>query len=247
VSEATPGVWTVTGFTGNPNCTATENPIPAGYDSTGTCSAALVEVGECTITNTLLPASISITKTAAPPVVNPGGNVTYTLLVVNDGDIGLANVVVTDHLPAELNPVSADPSKGSCVVAQTIICNIGNLAIDEEVTIGIVARVKVNTPADTMIHNVASVTGDPPVGPPVEDEDDADVEVTQVSPTTVVPTTRPPGPRPAPVPRAVSGTLPFTGSHTAMLLKAAAWLLVLGGLLVFAVRRRRARAASELA
>ena len=56
-SEATPASFTVTGFSGDPNCTATESPVPPGYTSSGTCSA-LLSAGSCTITNTL---------TAAPP------------------------------------------------------------------------------------------------------------------------------------------------------------------------------------
>jgi hypothetical protein len=78
---------------------------------------------------------------------------------------------------------------------------------------------------------------------PVGDEDDEPVEVTNVSPTTVVPPTSAPGPGPSPGPppvtRVVSGTLPFTGSPAAILLKAALWLLGIGALLVFGVRRRR--------
>jgi hypothetical protein len=46
--------FTVNGFSGDPTCTATETPIPAGYSSSGTCSA-LLSVGTCTITNTLNP------------------------------------------------------------------------------------------------------------------------------------------------------------------------------------------------
>jgi hypothetical protein len=53
-SEGSPAVFTVTGYVGNPTCTATESPIPTGYDSSGTCAASLVSGGECTITNTSL-------------------------------------------------------------------------------------------------------------------------------------------------------------------------------------------------
>ena len=63
-SEAAPAAFTVTGFTGNPSCTATESPVPTGYTSSGTCSAALT-AGSCTITNTLVPA------TATPPPPTP--------------------------------------------------------------------------------------------------------------------------------------------------------------------------------
>jgi hypothetical protein len=50
VSEGLPGMFTVTNFTGDPTCIATESPIPAGYTSTGQCQAPL-SFGMCTITN----------------------------------------------------------------------------------------------------------------------------------------------------------------------------------------------------
>ncbi len=53
-SEASPASFMVGGFTGDPSCTATESPVPAGYSSSGTCSA-LLSAGQCTITNTLIP------------------------------------------------------------------------------------------------------------------------------------------------------------------------------------------------
>jgi hypothetical protein len=52
-SEASPAVFTVTGYLGDPTCTAAEIPIPTGYDSSGNCGASL-SAGECTITNTSL-------------------------------------------------------------------------------------------------------------------------------------------------------------------------------------------------
>lgn len=52
-SEGAPATFTVTGASGDPDCTATESPIPAGYQSSGSCAAALLAVGECTITNSL--------------------------------------------------------------------------------------------------------------------------------------------------------------------------------------------------
>jgi hypothetical protein len=60
-SEASPATFTVTGYSGDPACTATESPIPTGYNSSGTCAAAL-SAGECTITNTATPGSITVVK-----------------------------------------------------------------------------------------------------------------------------------------------------------------------------------------
>ena len=59
----------VSGFSGNPTCTATESPIPAGYTSTGTCAATL-SVGTCTITNTLS----KLTPTVVTDIHDAGHN-----------------------------------------------------------------------------------------------------------------------------------------------------------------------------
>jgi len=64
-SEGTPAAFTVTGFSGNPNCTATESPVPPGYTSSGNCSATLT-AGSCTITNTVVPATATPPATPTP-------------------------------------------------------------------------------------------------------------------------------------------------------------------------------------
>jgi len=61
VSELNPRIYTVTGYTPDPTCTATESPIPAGYSSSGTC-AALLSAGTCTIVNNAR-ATVTLTKT----------------------------------------------------------------------------------------------------------------------------------------------------------------------------------------
>ncbi len=82
VSESSPGVFTVTGFVGNPSCTATESPIPAGYSSSGTCTAPLL-TGSCTIVNTLNTASFTVNKDFQP---NAGGSVTVSLSCASGSD-----------------------------------------------------------------------------------------------------------------------------------------------------------------
>lgn len=55
-AEGAPAAFTVNRFAtaASTTCTATESPVPAGYTSSGTCSATLA-AGACTITNTLEP------------------------------------------------------------------------------------------------------------------------------------------------------------------------------------------------
>ncbi len=74
-SEADAANFTVTGFTGDPTCTATESPIPTGYTGSGspegTCTAALVATGTCTITNTRETGTINVVKQIEPDT-DPG-------------------------------------------------------------------------------------------------------------------------------------------------------------------------------
>ena len=99
-SEATPANFTVTGFTGNPNCTATEAAVPPGYDSSGTCSASL-NTGICQIVNVLRTANITVNKdfsdnnmsNVAIAVACTSGTVTVSDNTASESDS--ANILVT--------------------------------------------------------------------------------------------------------------------------------------------------------
>lgn len=64
-SPGNPAVFEVTGFDGDPNCTATESGVPAGYvaDNTDCADVALLADGECTINNSpIVRATFRVTK-----------------------------------------------------------------------------------------------------------------------------------------------------------------------------------------
>ncbi|MCH7476394.1 MAG: hypothetical protein IIA27_17270, partial [Gemmatimonadetes bacterium] len=90
-----PATFTITGVTGDPNCTATESPIPAGYTSTGTC-AALLSVGTCTITNTLNSATFTVNKDFVP---NDAATVSVTL-TCGDGTVTVNPTNASEAAPA---------------------------------------------------------------------------------------------------------------------------------------------------
>jgi hypothetical protein len=100
VSHAAPRTFTVTGFTPDPTCTATESPIPAGYTASGspagTC-AALLSAGACTITNTLRQATFNVTK-----AYSPAGPVSSVQVIVTCAS-GSPNLTVA---PSGATPVS---------------------------------------------------------------------------------------------------------------------------------------------
>ena len=79
-SEADSAEFTVSGYgdSGTSSCTATESSVPAGYSSSGACSASIA-AGECTIVNTLNSTAFSVWKDFEPYV---GGHVSVALVLL---------------------------------------------------------------------------------------------------------------------------------------------------------------------
>src|SRR5439155_16837023 len=84
-------------------------------------------------------ANLSLTKTASP---NPGitlANLTYHLIVTNNGPSPATNVVFTDNLPAGIILTSATPTQGSpCSGNPTVTCNLGSIARNASAIISII-------------------------------------------------------------------------------------------------------------
>ncbi|WP_370948000.1 hypothetical protein AB5J62_10500 [Amycolatopsis sp. cg5] len=97
---------------------------------------------------------ISITKNTKGGPFRTGDSVTFEIVVTNTGDVPLTNVTVTDPLAPECaRTFPTLPAAG----VQRYPCTM-------------------TAPADD-VTNTASVTGKPPVGPPVTATDDAPVDV----------------------------------------------------------------------
>ena len=104
----------------------------------------------------------SVSKSINQSEANPGDEVTYTISVVNRGNIPAENVVVTDSLPDELTIVDMSTSRGEASMSgQTISVAIGLMEPGEEVTIRISARVKADTPPSTISNGVVVTTTSP--------------------------------------------------------------------------------------
>ena len=113
-------------------------------------------------------ADLSITNTNTPNPVIAGNNITYTVVVTNNGAAAASTVAVSEAIPATTTFVSATPlpSAGwSCsVVAGTLTCSNATLASGASDTITVVLTVNSLTPAGTVITdtaNVSSTTTDP--------------------------------------------------------------------------------------
>jgi uncharacterized repeat protein (TIGR01451 family) len=108
------------------------------------------------------PTDLAVTKTDSPDPVPAGNDVTYVIVVTNNGSYS-TDVTLTDTLPPEVTLVSATPSQGSCSGTTTITCNLGTLAGGGgSATVTIVVHVPLTTPAGTILRNTAQVSGTRP-------------------------------------------------------------------------------------
>jgi Mg-chelatase subunit ChlD len=114
-SEADPAEFRVTGYSGDPICTASESPIPTGYDSTGTCAAALVGAGECTITNTLRSAQFVVSKDFVPDS-DASVNVSLTC---SDGTVVSTPLQASEAAPAVFT-VEGFTNGTTCTATETV-------------------------------------------------------------------------------------------------------------------------------
>ena len=142
------------GFTPTPTSTATATPTPTAPT---TATPATTPVAP-TPTPVSSPPRLTIAKTASSAEVLPGGLVTFSIEVCNEGDRVAENVVVSDALPSELDLVSASASQGAVVVeGNGMRAELGSIWPGYCATVSITARVHSDVAPGTQIRNVASV------------------------------------------------------------------------------------------
>jgi uncharacterized repeat protein (TIGR01451 family) len=123
-TAATAGDCPNTGVVDNTGNVTTTND---GSDdsSASTCVQALVD--------------LSITKSGSPVTQILGaGNITWTMVVTNNGPDADTNVQITDPMPAGNTFVSATSTQGTCTGGAILTCNIGTMAAGAQVTITLV-------------------------------------------------------------------------------------------------------------
>jgi uncharacterized repeat protein (TIGR01451 family) len=103
---------------------------------------------------------LTITKTGSPATQTLGdGNITWTMVVTNNGPSDDTGVKITDPMPAGNTFVSASASpQGTCTGGAILTCNLGTMAAGAKITITLVT-----TPSTVGAQtNTVAVVGDRP-------------------------------------------------------------------------------------
>lgn len=146
----------------------------ATQDVTNTATVTATEVDTDTSNNSddefldLIESDLRISKQDAPDPVNAGDQLTYTIIVTNDGPDTASGVQVTDPLPAGVDFASGDVDGNSNLVVfdagtRTVTASVGTLANAATSTITI--TVDVDPDASSPLNNAATVTLSPNTDP----------------------------------------------------------------------------------
>ena len=106
-------------------------------------------------------ANLAITNAATPNPVLAGNNITYTVVVTNNGPSVASTVVFSENIPANTSLVSVNQTGGtggwSCT-SGVISCSISSLAVGASTTFTVVVKVNSATTAGTIITDTANVS-----------------------------------------------------------------------------------------
>jgi uncharacterized repeat protein (TIGR01451 family) len=104
-------------------------------------------------------ADLSLSMTDSPDPVRAGQELTYTIVVTNNGVSTATGVTLIQSLPDVAGFPSAAPSQGTCAVTRTTVtCDLGSLAVGASSTV--IVAVRVTRPGT--ITSTASVTANEP-------------------------------------------------------------------------------------
>ena len=119
---------------------------------------------------------LELTKTVNATSANIGQDVTWTVTLVNKGPSNATGVTVREAVPAGTTFVSATPSQGTYNQAASI-WNVGNLAVNQTVTLALVTKVNqtgtITNYAEVNAANETDIDSTPGNGSTNEDDDDS--------------------------------------------------------------------------
>ena len=100
---------------------------------------------------------LEVTKRASEGEVSAGDQLTYTIVVTNNGPGDATDVTLVDTPPAGLDLASAEVSQGSCrITANVLRCSLGALAAGGQAQV--LLTTNVTTAADSELQNVVTIT-----------------------------------------------------------------------------------------
>jgi uncharacterized repeat protein (TIGR01451 family) len=174
----TPAASTFTVHITSPTTATTGGTCPGGsgvVNNTGTVSSTNDGSGQSSASTCVQGLTdLQITKSGSPAqqtvTDHPYGNITWTIVVTNNGPLPDTNVTVGDPMPAGNTYVSYTTTKGTCTGGVILSCNLGTLQVGDVVTIILnttptvtgqqtnTATVAGELPETTYANNVASAT-----------------------------------------------------------------------------------------
>jgi uncharacterized repeat protein (TIGR01451 family) len=125
----TGGLCPETGVVDNTGFVTTTND-GSGQSSASTCVEGVTDLQ---ITKSGSPLNQTVTK-------KPYGNITWTMVVTNNGPDVDTNVNITDPMPAGNTFVSVTTTKGTCTGGAILTCSLGTMQVGESVTITLVTN-----------------------------------------------------------------------------------------------------------
>ncbi len=160
VVDVDPGVTAATDLPNTVTVSSdTDDPDPGDNDGQDTATVARDSL-------------LDIVKDDVTDPVVAGENITWAITVENLGPSDAANVTIDDVLPPEVSFVSVD--NPSCSeAAGTVSCAFATLALDNSVTVTVVAEVDPSVADGTTIANTATTDSDS--SDPVSDTETTDI------------------------------------------------------------------------
>jgi uncharacterized repeat protein (TIGR01451 family) len=178
-SVGTPSQFVLSGAKGSQTLSLESSTLPAGadYKVHVTAQTSETECGTYDNTATLTtgnannpdPASaaescvyrvdLQVTKSGTPPTQELGqGNITWTMVVTNNGPDNDTGVKISDPMPPGNTYVSSTTTQGTCTGGAILTCDIGPMAAGASVTITLITTPSmVGTQTNTVV-----VSGDRP-------------------------------------------------------------------------------------
>ncbi|HET6174232.1 MAG TPA: DUF11 domain-containing protein [Gaiellales bacterium] len=129
-------------------------------------------------------ADVAIVKSVTPTTTPPSNNVTYSLVVTNNGPSTAKDVKVADPMPAGMSFVSVTPA--ACGLDGIVVrCSLGNLVKGQSVTITLVSGIPLSL-ANKTKTNEATVSSSTPDSDLTNNKDNATVKIKGLPPSKIL-------------------------------------------------------------